>query len=152
VPDVRDCTPACRSSADCAQNQVCGSAKMCAAPEVAGMCSRRGVDDAGIPVDAELQLDAPIGTKVAIQVVIDGQGSVNIGGMTCMSTGQMDSAAGDCMLTTPLGMPAMAVAIAMGPNDFERWTSPTCANQGANCTFTPLRATTQLAVRFVKKP
>jgi hypothetical protein len=150
-PDIRDCTLACGSAADCAADQVCGADKMCASPAVAGTCSERLDADAG--VDAELPLDAPAGTLVDIHVVIDGAGKVSIGPMICMSMSVgMGSDAGDCTLQAPLGMPVMAMAMGMGGDMFDRWTSVVCGLQGPTCTFTPAFATTQIAVQFTKKP
>jgi hypothetical protein len=67
-----------------------------------------------------------------------------------MSVG-MGSDAGDCTLQAPPGTPVMAMATAMGPDTFDRWTTVVCGLQGPTCTFTPTLATTQIAVQFSKK-
>jgi hypothetical protein len=151
-PDIRDCKLACGSAADCAADQVCGADMMCASPAVAGTCNERLGADAGTDAPPP-PIDAPAGTLVDIHIVISGAGKVAIGPMMCMSMSiGMGSDAGDCTLQAPLGTPAMAVAMGMGPDMFDRWTSITCGLQGPTCTFTPTLATTQIAVQFMNRP
>ncbi|HEY1815324.1 MAG TPA: hypothetical protein VGG74_23410 [Kofleriaceae bacterium] len=144
-PDVRDCTLACDTSADCAADQVCGAQKMCASPAVA--CGSNGeVIDGGIDRDAPAIADAPMrdapGPMVTITVMVMGMGTITLDETAC--TMPM------CMIDVPMNVSATAVATGSGDQAFMRWTSVTCLTQGATCTFTPATPTT-IAAMFMKK-
>ena len=130
APDVSDCTLACATSADCADDQVCTADNLCASPSAA--C---GGADAGAG-------------SVPIAISISGIGVVAIGPMMCQTPGNGSSAT--CTLEVAPDVPATAMATAKGGEMFMAWTSPVCALQLPSCTFTPL-GPTQLAVAFAKK-
>jgi len=149
APDVRDCTVSCSSVSDCAAGQVCGADSFCAAPEVAGSCAQRtadaGVDgppddtprpDASLPPDAAP--DAPPSSMVQLHIRIDGRGSVS-----SLATGACEAGSGgtDCIYDVLQDVPISLHAVAKNNWYFDRWTSSTCGNQPALCTFTPREAT-----------
>jgi hypothetical protein len=147
-PDVRECALSCETSADCAAGQVCSAAKMCASPSVA--CGSDGeVVDAGIVhdapakhTDAAIAVDAPIVPVVTITVMVMGMGTITLDGAPCTT--------GMCVLDVPANEPATAVATGEGDQTFQSWTSMTCKNEPATCTFTPTTAT-NIAAMFMKK-
>ncbi|HET7505655.1 MAG TPA: hypothetical protein VFK02_31765 [Kofleriaceae bacterium] len=147
APSLRDCTVRCESAHDCASGQVCGSDGLCASPEVAGHCRDPG--DPGAPGDAAMSdaaIDGPV--LVNLHVMIAGKGIVIVDdhGM-CSST---DPQHGDCMFQIEPRV-AQTVHAEMIQVDmvFAGWTSTTCRNQGATCTFTPAGPTT-ISARFEK--
>jgi hypothetical protein len=141
-PSLRDCTLSCGSPDDCAAGQVCGADGWCAAPAVAGRCP--GLVDAG-PRDAgpaDASPDAAM--TILLRVQIDGKGSILVDGHgSCSSQGAQH---GDCTFTVAarVALTAYAVAIPLG-NTFTGWTSATCKDAPATCTFTPMVATTIVA-------
>lgn len=151
APDVRDCTRSCASDDDCVSSQVCTTDHFCAAPGLATGCTEL-VHDASVvdapdghppPHDAMPPHDAPMPDAwptVNLMIQIDGSGMVTLtGGGTCDATA--------CTLPAPKGLPATLTAVGHGTHTFEKWTSTTCANQPAVCTFTPTAATT-VSVKF----
>jgi hypothetical protein len=144
-PDVRECALACETSADCAADQVCSSAKMCASPSVA--CGSDGeVVDAGIVRDApakhDAAIDAPPVPMVTITVMTMGMGTITLDGTACSMP--------MCTIDVPKGVLATAVATGQGDQTFQSWTSMTCMQQPATCTFIPTAAT-NIAAMFMKK-
>ena len=148
APSLRDCTVSCESAGDCARGQVCGSDGLCATPEAAGHCATAEVDagdvDASPPRDAAVP-DSP--RLVALNVQVDGKGSIDVAGLGVCSS--KDPSHGRCMYDIGLGIAQRVEAIAVEPDqEFDRWTSPTCAGQGAVCTFVPLTMTTLVVAKF----
>jgi len=162
-PSVRDCTLSCASASDCTSGQVCGSDGMCAAPEIAGQCTRVALDaglhdaadhpDAAPPHDAGLDAmpapdarpDAAPGPMVALTVQIMGKGSVTVGGIgTC----SMPDPRG-CTFDVPVGQSLTLQAAGMDDDAFQAWMSLACAGQGARCVLTPVFPTT-VSARFGK--
>jgi hypothetical protein len=148
APSLRDCTVSCESAGDCASGQVCGSDGLCAAPEAAGHCATAEVDagdaDASPPGDAAVP-DAP--KLVALHVQVDGKVSIEVAGLGVCSS--KDPSHGRCMYDIALGIAQRVDAIAVEPDQqFAGWTSPTCAGQGAVCTFVPLTMLTSVVAKF----
>lgn len=137
-PVVRDCLVSCTSPGDCARGQICGRDGLCASPEVAGQCTSL-LSDAGLPGDATTAPDGS--TTGRLYVRITGQGSVAVEGHdTCSSQGPQH---GNCAYDVVPGVAQHVQAIEIRPTDqFTRWTSPTCSDQGASCTFIPVGTTT----------
>lgn len=150
-PSLRDCSLACSASSDCAGDQVCGEDGLCAAPDVAGHCAAMGSDgiDAGVPKpDAMMPPPPPPPTNVELRVQIMGKGSIIVDNRgVCSSQG---STKGDCTFLVPVGaaQTVRALSIQIGES-FQSWTSPTCKDATAICTFTPSAAVTVVA-RFGK--
>jgi len=164
APELRDCTLACTTGDDCAEGQVCGSDRFCAAPDLAGRCFMRPVRDAGVPIDGDDDVsgvdsgtpvdaappvdappDDPTGT---VTVMTSGKGYVDVGGHgTCDSDPPQS---GQCVFVVPLSAPITAFAFADDDWRFEEWTSSTCPDDDErSCTFQPATATL-LSVRFRK--
>jgi hypothetical protein len=150
-PSLRDCTVSCASENDCAGGQVCGSDKLCAAPDIAGKCGMAmpGPDAEVPPVDAAVDaaIDAAPVAMVSLRVQITGKGDVVVTGVgTCPSDGPQK---GDCTFSVPANVQRMARATGKMGDKFKRWSSIVCGLQGETCTFTPL-VTTSIAVQFDK--
>jgi hypothetical protein len=149
-PSLRDCTVSCESAGDCAGGQVCGDDRLCAAPDIAGRCGLTEVD-AGVTVDASPPVDAaPDATVlVALIVQVEGKGSINVAGAGVCSS---EDPHGRCTYDIALGVAQRVEAIAIDSKEpFMSWTSPTCAGQGAVCTFVPMATPmrmTLVAARF----
>jgi hypothetical protein len=144
-PEVRDCTVSCAAPDDCTAGQICGSDRLCAAPERAGHCAsppidagRRRGSDAAVPRDAAWRDASP---RVNLHVQVDGKGSVFVFGQgTCNS---LDAQRGDCTYDIPLNVAQPVYALTIEPNErFSKWTSTTCSTDGEHCTFTPVAGTT----------
>ena len=159
-PQLRDCTVACTAEADCAAGQVCGSDKLCAAPEIAGRCSTlpgtagSGDRDAGVTdvmLHADAAVDAPppdAATHVPLTITIEAKGRVTVNGIgTCDEAPPQN---GSCTFLVPKGQLLTATATAYPTWRFDRWTTAACASVPINtCTFTPTAAT-PLGVKFKK--
>lgn len=132
APDLRDCTVTCSGAKDCANGQLCGTDGYCAAEGIAGSC--------GDAVDAAV--DAP--ESVMLRVTVSGSGHVDVPGAgTCGKSGPPD-----CVMQVPKNAQVVVKAIADdNEKPFEKWTSVTCAEQSATCTFTATVATT-VAAKF----
>jgi hypothetical protein len=144
-PDLRDCTVTCAGTAECASGQVCGNDHFCAAPARAGSCAAPPVPDAGIdarghrPPPPDAAPDAPPdahGDTVQLAIHIDGQGLVKLeNGGSCGNADLTPDT--ECTLVAPRGLPATLNAIGLDNQVFDRWTTPTCAFQGATCVLVP---------------
>jgi hypothetical protein len=151
-PTVKDCILACGSAADCAEGQACNADGTCAAPAVT--CNGDATIDGAIrtpTVDA--MVDAAAGATVAIDVTIDGEGTVMIMMQMCDGTngGSGSNQQTTCTLSVPPNMPVTAMAMPKGGDyDFARWTSLVCGAQGMSCMFTPF-GPTAISVLFTKK-
>lgn len=155
-PSVRDCTVTCNAQSDCASGQVCGGDHYCASALSAGTCAPLVIiGDAEIdavataPVDAapDARPDArpPIDAapRVGLHVHIDGKGSVVVTGVaTCDEH--------DCTYGVVAGLRLVLVAVPHADQRFDRWTTVTCGQQDASCTFTPTVATT-VGAKFTKE-
>ena len=129
-PSLRDCAVECTAEADCARGQVCGSAHLCAAPDVADHCGEV-VADAG--VDSRPPIDALL--HVSLHLKIDGEGEVSFAGGTCMSGGSQN---GNCTYSVVVGIPITLSANDIDTHTFDKWTSGPCINQTARtCAVTP---------------
>jgi hypothetical protein len=145
APDLRDCTVTCAATSDCAGSQVCGPDHFCAAAALAGNCASPGAPDASIdarhhpPPHADAALDAAPdagGETVRLAIQIDGRGLVALeSGGSCSSAEIPEGT--ECTLLAPRGLPATLFAIALDDQVFDRWTTPTCALQGATCVLLP---------------
>lgn len=151
-PALRDCTVSCAAPGDCAAGQVCGADGMCAAPGVAGHCAMVA-PDAGPPRDAAPR-DAIVDARpdaeatVRLTVLVMGKGSVVLDGATSCSS--LDPQHGNCSYDVAPGVAITAQATAIQADQmFARWTSETCSDASARCTFTPDVATT-ISARFEK--
>src|SRR5688500_10347444 len=124
-PELRDCTIACASEADCAQGQICGADNLCAAPELAGRCNMPG--DAGLPNPSDGKPDAKMpdappdtATHTAIAISIEGKGRITVDGIgTCDEAGPQN---GQCMFLVPLDKSVTVNATAYPDWGFDRWT------------------------------
>lgn len=164
-PELRDCTLACSTGDDCADGQVCGTDRFCAAPALAGRCFMRPVRDGGVPVDGDDDVSgvdsavpsdagppidaAPDAASTGtLTVMISGKGFVAVGEHgTCDSDPPQS---GNCLFVVPLSTPITAFAFADDDWRFEEWTSSTCPDEDErSCTFQPATATI-LSVRFRK--
>jgi hypothetical protein len=134
-PDVRDCTVSCEVADECADNQVCGSDHMCAAPDMAGRCKAMGsAGSNGSGGSGGSNED----DKVALHVMINGHGKVVIDTLaTCDAEG---GSHGDCTVMVPKTVVRSLTAIPREEDGFVGWTTAACAGQDATCTVTPLAA------------
>ncbi|HEY4238940.1 MAG TPA: hypothetical protein VGM88_03960 [Kofleriaceae bacterium] len=126
-PTLKDCVVTCANPGDCADGQVCGADKFCAAPDVAGTCS---------PAE-----------KVALHVTVMGMGQVeadNIG--TCSSEGSQN---GNCtwMVTMGEAVELHAMTVSSG-HAFLRWTMPITCLTNTDCSVTPTQSTTTVSAMF----
>jgi hypothetical protein len=146
-PSLRDCTVSCASPGDCAHGQVCGADGMCAAPGIAGHCMT--APDAGQPPrDAAVDARPDTTPTVRLTVLVMGKGSVVLDGTTTCSS--LDPQHGNCSYDVEPGIAITAQATAIQSDQiFVRWTSETCSDASARCTFTPDGATT-ISARFEK--
>lgn len=131
APDVRDCTITCTGPDDCAGDQSCNSAGLCAAEGVT--CS--GGSNMGM-------IDAP--TTVMLKVQVMGTGKVVVVGI-----GECDE--NECMFTAPRTMLRFDAVTTDEDKPFEKWTSPSCAGaqmMTATCTYTPASSTATVAAKF----
>lgn len=152
-PELRDCTVSCASQDECAAGQVCGTDKLCAAPEIAGRCASlpgtAGEDalDAGTvdaTVDARPDAPDPI-VMVPMHLKIDGDGRVTVPGQpTCEKQGSQN---GDCIYQVQLGVAITLGAEPYSGRVFESWAGAPCALQGEMCTFVPI-GSTDIHARF----
>jgi hypothetical protein len=158
-PELRDCTVACNAESDCAAGQVCGSDKLCAAPEIAGHCSTlpgtagsgdrdAGVADAMMAVDAAPDAPPDAATHVQLTITIEAKGRVTVNGIgTCDEAPPQNGA---CTFIVPINQPLTASATPYLTWRFDRWTTAACASVSINtCTFTP-STNTPLGVKFKK--
>jgi hypothetical protein len=141
APDVRDCKVTCDRTLDCADGQVCGSDRFCAAPGASGTCGSSATIDASMtPPDAPFHPPDAQAT-VELQIMIMGNGSVELtGGGTCTTS---------CTLAAPFGVVATLYAVPDPKQQFDRWETLPCAGQPTTCTFVAL-APAMIAVRFEK--
>lgn len=149
-PAVRDCTVTCDAPGDCADGQVCGADRMCAAPDVAGRCGMVAPDagdgprDAGADAAVDARPDAPATVRLTVQVT--GKGKIDIPGVGMCSS--LDPQKGNCAFDVAPGAALVAQALPIQIDQvFDKWTSTTCAGQPARCTFTAAAATT-ITARF----
>ena len=143
-PTLRDCTLTCTAPSDCADGQVCGSDRLCAAPEIAGRCSSlpgnagstdrdAGIDAATLP-DARPDAAPDAATHVPIAISIEGQGRVTVQGIgNCDKSGPQN---GSCMFLVPVQQVITTQAQPYEGQRFDKWTTPICqATTGTSCTF-----------------
>ncbi|HSK05133.1 MAG TPA: hypothetical protein VK932_27980 [Kofleriaceae bacterium] len=144
-PELASCAVRCTSSADCAPGQTCGAGGLCAAPDLA--CSPAGGDAAiGDAPGAGQQPDA--GARVQLRVRVSDHGRVHVDGVgLCDSEGWQD---GDCRFGVVPGVPLTLRAIPHAGYQFDQWTSTACSAAGPTCMLTPVAATTEARVRFMR--
>jgi hypothetical protein len=153
-PELRDCTITCNAATDCAEGQVCGSDRMCAAPALAGRCGEMpdaagsGARDAGV-TDAMIADATPdAATHAALEIAIEGKGRVNV-----LGYGSCDAAppqSGSCTIIVPRDELRTIGADAHPGWRFDRWTTSACAAVGINtCTFRPT-GPTPIGAKFKK--
>ena len=121
---------------------------MCAAPGIAGHCAMVA-PDAGPPRDAAPHDAVPdAAPTVRLTVLVMGKGSIVLDiGAICSS---LDPQHGNCSYDVAPGIAITAQATAIQLDQmFARWTSETCSNASARCTFIPDVATT-ISARFEK--
>jgi len=116
-PELRDCVVTCAGSDDCADGQVCGADRFCAAPDVSCTAAQ----------------------QVALHVTVMGQGKVNVDNVgTCTS---------DCtwMVTKGTAVEMHAVPTS-GGHPFVRWTMPPWCMTNTDCSVTPTAPTNAAAM------
>lgn len=123
APEVRDCTVTCSASTDCADDQVCGSDKYCAAPEVSGTCDSTGGSGSG-------------SATVALRLTVHGRGVVTVQGVG--QCGSLSTDQDDCTWQLTMGTP---VAMNATDTNFDRWSSSVCNGKSLTCNFTPTTST-----------
>ncbi len=139
-PDIRDCTRACASSADCVASQVCNADHMCAAAAIASCAAVDARDiDSPVVVHHDAAIDAP---PLIATLLIHNDGP-----------GEVDTLLGNCTLAdcTLHATPNVALTLTAVPHPtkvFDGWTSVACMNQSATCHFTPPAGTTQISAKF----
>lgn len=120
-PDILDCTVTCTEPTDCAGDQVCGIDGFCAAASVAGTCG-------GEPA-----------ANVMLSVKVDGVGRIRVHEVGDCDRDDVNR--GECSWLVPPA-PVQVEAIEIDDESkFERWTTTTCTDEPASCTFTPTAAT-----------
>lgn len=143
-PSLRDCALACSASSDCAGDQVCGDDGLCAAPDVAGNCAAMGSGglDAGVARPDAMMPPPPPNIELRVQIM--GKGSVIVDNRGVCTT--QGSQKGDCtfMIANGAAQTIRALPIQIGES-FQSWTSPTCKDATAICTFSPSAAVTVVA-------
>jgi hypothetical protein len=152
APDLRDCTIRCASENDCAAGHVCGSDRFCAAPGIAGTCTRLP-DDAGAldrdagPVDAKLGLDAALdaSTTAELRIEIFGKGRATLaGGLSCDHEAQNHA----CVFWIELGTPLSIHAVPDEDFDFDKWIDGPCVGwRLTTCAFV-FDAPTSVGMKF----
>jgi hypothetical protein len=134
-PTLHDCTVVCESADDCANGQICGADKLCAAPEAAGKCQQlSGMIDAGVVHNDAGMIDAPPPAMVMIRVQIEGKGSVTLDGAG--ACGAQGGQHGDCTFTVAPRTQTIRVNLLPPGDPFVGWTSMTCKTAGLVCSFT----------------
>ena len=136
-PDLRDCTVACASNADCAGGHVCGTQGLCAAPDVS--CSVTGPDGSA-PTDAPdadaMEPDArpdarpdaaPPAMIVALVIEIKGHGSVHVDGSATCGPPM-------CNLQFPAGTSVTLHALPDDDREFDRW-EEACTGMSHTCSL-----------------
>lgn len=122
APDLRDCTVTCSAADECAGDQVCNSA---------GLCATEGATCGG----GGAAPDAPA-AMVMLRVEVDGTGRVVVDGV-----GSCDD--GECTWMVPVRMLTFEARRIDNDSPFERWTTSNCAqSMQSSCSFTPTSATT----------
>lgn len=148
-PEVRDCTVACSTAADCAPDQVCGDHGLCAAASAAGTCATTGA----LPSDATTSTprDTPTDPRadaslVRIFVRIDGRGVVTI-----PNIGNCDAGSGhmDCMFEVANGTQTTLHATPKHGWRFDAWDGACEDALTAACLLAPTTDVTARA-RFVR--
>ena len=143
-PDVRDCTRACESNADCVAAQACNADHMCAAPSITS-CAEPPMVDAPL-ADAPAQTvhhDAAIDAAIPIatlQIHIDGPGEVDTPVGNCTMS--------DCTLHAAPNVALTLTAVAHQDKMFMSWTTPACMGQLAMCHLTPAVGITMVSAKF----
>ena len=160
-PELRDCTVTCASASECGAEQVCGSDGFCAAPAMAGRClAIQTPGDAGHDADAPAPPphdaapppppidaappppDAP--PALVLDVKISGRGKVVVDGI-----GTCDSQIADhCMFGVSAGAMLELEAIAHAGARFDKWDSPTCAQDDETCTVVAAAPITFVKAKF----
>lgn len=129
-PDAVDCTVECSAADQCADGQICGPDKFCAAPDVAGMCNSQNTDEP---------------QSVSLVITIEGKGRVTVDGAgTCDSDGPSQ---GNCMFSVTAGVMRQLKALENKDREFISWTS-TCSGSSSTCTLTPVMSLTQVGAKF----
>ena len=124
-PQLEDCTLTCVAGDACADGQVCGADGFCARPSVAGTCA------------------APAAV-LRIAIARQGQVVVDVPAFVCAST-----SGGGASCTTPIARAGWLELEAVATDQqFDRWTSRTCAGQPARCRVPLGAATIDVAARF----
>ena len=113
APELRDCTVTRSASTDCADDQVCGTDRYCAAPDVAGTCESTGSG----------------ADKVTLRVTVQGRGKVTAVGIG--ECGALTEAGDDCTWQVAAGTQVMLIA---SDTKFERWSSA-CSGKELTCSF-----------------
>ncbi len=122
-PATPDCTITCNGSDECASGQTCGSDGYCAAPDVAGGCI----------------------TPVALEIVIDGEGTVTVAGIgECDSQSATDDR---CIYMVLPNRPRLLSAMPNGDENFKHWTEA-CVGETATCEVTPVTDETRVGAKF----
>ena len=155
-PELRDCTVSCVSSADCAPDQVCGSDRMCAAPEIAGRCAGLTAQaDGGVDSTSPVIVDAPIVVDAAppidaspqrfLRIEIGGRGGVTVAGIgMCHFMSTMLP----CEFAVTAGVLTSLEAIPDPDNHFDKWESGPCLGQDETCPFIPTLLVTDVKAKF----
>lgn len=121
APDLRDCTVTCSRPDECAGDQVCNSAGLCAA------------EGAACP---SATVDAP-GAMITLRVRVEGTGKVILANI-----GECDES--ECTWLVPISMLRFDARVIDTDKPFERWTTTNCGSSPLlpTCAFTPTAATT----------
>jgi hypothetical protein len=154
-PELRDCVVSCASTADCAPDQVCGSDRMCAAPDLAGRCgSMVTTADAAVDSPGKSFVDAPLMVDAAppadasnqrfVRTEINGGGGVTLAGIgMCHHT----SPAHPCTFAVMPG-PLSLEAVPDPGHRFDKWEGATCSGQDATCTVVVMQVLTEIKAKF----
>lgn len=153
-PELRDCAVACESLGDCGPNQVCGSDRWCASPELAGRCLSLTMPDAapgtdGAPVvSPDASVDAAPDAPSTTQLIVEIAGAHGV--VTTAGVGSCDDTAPGrmCSFTVLTGMPLSLTAMGTGGDYFDKWTSAACNGQDENCMLTPTTPTMTVTAKF----
>ncbi len=129
-PDARDCTVTCTAAAQCVAGQTCGADGFCAAPSVAGHCSR---------LDAAAQ-------QIALAITIQGSGRVTV---DSVGTCDADTAPHQtCTFVVPANALRVLDAIASDQDQaFVTWTQA-CAGSQPTCALVPVMSPTHVGAKF----
>ncbi len=137
APDLRDCTVTCTGPDDCAGDQTCNTAGMCASEGVtcSGSGSNMGMADGGV--------DAP--QMIMLKVQVMGTGKVIVVGI-----GECDDS--ECTWQVPRSALRFDAVQTDTDKPFERWTTQNCGGAQVTqptCTYTPaVSPTTTVGAKF----